>query len=580
MRQQFTDYQFTSIGGKNAMSEKTQRHHPKPASKSAPSSPTDIARETFKRLALERIAPTPDAYRKLYFEISGVNDAEAVKIEVPSVASQDEMTPSEAEKLLENFAKSLQKSSGDLASFGHRFGRAHKAKNWDDYAKALEEMTGKIQIKASSKGIELVDTAATIAEPVPRKISLVDDSSSDKQKEALLKDSLFRTLSMALSSLLKSTPQLASDSEAIGEGFRAATTEAELNTLAARLKQLCFQIELKSGDTAEQQELLLRLFSLLLENVRELLDDDSWLHGQIEVVQNLIAGPIDHRALQEATRSLRDVIYKQGVLKHSLSESKTSVKNMMATFIDRLDVMTNTTSQYQAKIDAYSRQIAQTRDHYEVETIIHGILDETQAIQSEASRSQQIMLAAQKEVKEAEIRIKELEDKLTQMSELVREDQLTGSLNRRGLDDIFEREADRADRRGTPLCAAMLDLDNFKKLNDTHGHAAGDEALIHVVRIVKQTLRSIDVIARYGGEEFLILMPETSLDEAAKAMMRVQRELTTHFFTANDQRLFITFSAGVALRAEHEPQESVLKRADKAMYEAKKSGKNRVIMAQ
>lgn len=561
------------------MSEKTQRHHPKPASKSAPTSPTDIARETFKRLALERIAPTPDAYRKLYIEISGIDDTESIKVEVPRISNQDELTPSEAENLLVDFAQSLQKTSGDLASFGHRFGRALKTKNWGDFAKGLEELTGKIQIKASTKGIELVESAAAIVDPPPRKISLVDDAGADNQKEVLLKDSLFRTLTMALSSLLKSTPQLASDSEAIGEGFKAANSEAELNSLAARLKQLCFQIELKSGDTAEQQELLLRLFALLLENVRELIDDDNWLHGQIEVVQNLIAGPIDHRALQEATRSLKDVIYKQGVLKHSLSESKTSVKNMMATFIDRLDVMTNTTSQYQSKIDAYSRQIAQTRDHNEVESIIHGILDETQTIQSEASRSQQIMLAAQKEVKEAEIRIKELEDKLAQMSELVREDQLTGSLNRRGLDDIFEREADRADRRGTPLCAAMLDLDNFKKLNDTHGHAAGDEALIHVVRIVKQTLRSIDVIARYGGEEFLIVMPETSLDEAAKAMMRVQRELTTHFFTANDQRLFITFSAGVALRAPHEAQESVLKRADKAMYEAKKSGKNRVITA-
>lgn len=579
MRQLFTDYQFTSIGRKSAMSEKTQRPDPKSTSKSVTKSPTDIARETFKRLALERIAPTPDAYRKLYVEISGIDDTESVKIEMPQMPAQVELTPSEAENLLENFAKSLQKTSGDLASFGHRFGRALKAKNWGDFAKGLEELTSKVQIKPSSKGIELVESASTTVNALPRKISLIDDAGTDNHKEELLKDSLFRTLSMTLSSLLKTTPQLADESDAIGAGFKTANTEAELNTLAARLKQLCFQIELKSGDTAEQQELLLRLFALLLENVRELLDDDNWLRGQIEVVQNLIAGPIDHRALQEATRSLKDVIYKQGVLKHSLSESKTSVKNMMATFIDRLDVMTNTTSQYQAKIDAYSRQIAQTRDHYEVENIIHGILDETQTIQSEASRSQQIMLAAQKEVKEAEIRIKELEDKLAQMSELVREDQLTGSLNRRGLDDIFEREADRADRRGTPLCAAMLDLDNFKKLNDTHGHAAGDEALIHVVRIVKQTLRSIDVIARYGGEEFLIVMPETSLDEAAKAMMRVQRELTTHFFTANDQRLFITFSAGVALRAPREAQESVLKRADKAMYEAKKTGKNRVITA-
>ena len=74
-------------------------------------------------------------------------------------------------------------------------------------------------------------------------------------------------------------------------------------------------------------------------------------------------------------------------------------------------------------------------------------------------------------------------------------------------------------------------------------------------------------------------MPETTLEEAAQAMSRVQRELTTHFFTVNDQRLFITFSAGVALRTEYETQESFVKRTDNAMYEAKKSGKNRVVKA-
>ncbi|MFA9275015.1 MAG: GGDEF domain-containing protein [Candidatus Aquirickettsiella gammari] len=544
-----------------------------------PKSPTDIARETFKRLALERVAPTPEAYRKIYVEISGADDEHA-KVEVPQIQADAQISPSEAENLLIDFAKSLQKSSGELASFGHRFGRALSAKNWNDYAKALNELAEKVTSKPSSANlISLVDPLPAAALPVTKKISLVDDENNSNQRETILKDLLFRTLSMALTSLLKTTPQLAEESESISQAIKVAGNESELNHISARLKQLCFQIELKSGDTAEQQELLLRLFALLLENVRELLDDDNWLRGQIEVVQSLIAGPIDHRALQEATRSLKDVIYKQGVLKHSLAESKTSVKNMMATFIDRLDVMTNSTSNYQLKIDQYSQKISNTRDLNEVENIIHGILSETQTIQNEASRSQQIMLAAQKEVKEAEVRIKELEDKLAHMSELVREDQLTGSLNRRGLDDVFEREADRADRRGTPMCAAMLDLDNFKKLNDTHGHAAGDEALIHVVRIVKQTLRSIDVIARYGGEEFLIVMPETSLEEAARAMTRVQRELTTHFFTANDQRLFITFSAGVALRAPHEEQESVVKRADKAMYEAKKSGKNRVVVA-
>lgn len=536
-------------------------------------SPTDIARETFRQLAIQRIAPTPDAYRKLYNDISGVIEppVEAVPEKLPEI--------SEAESLLASFAIGLQTSTGEYASFGQRFSRAVKTGNWQDYSKGLTQLTERILAAptAPANNISLVDPAPP---PAPVKnISLVDDGPVEDPRLRILKDLLYRTLSLALTSLLKPNPNLASESEELGNAVKTAGNEAELNQIASRLKQLCFQIELQSGDSAEQHELLLRLFDLLLTNIHDLLDNDNWLRGQIEVVQNLIAGPIDHRALQEATRSLKDVIYKQGVLKNSIAESKTSVKNMMTAFIDRLNAMADSTGAYQHKMGTYSMQLSSAKNVAEVSDLIATILSETKEVQSETLRSRDMIVAAQKEVSEAEARIKELENKLAHMSELVREDQLTGSLNRRGMDDVFDREADRADRRKTPLCVALLDLDNFKKLNDTHGHAAGDEALVHLVRIVKQTLRSIDVVARYGGEEFVIIMPETQLEEAAQAMMRVQRELTKHFFTANDQRLFITFSAGVALRNPGEPQEATLKRADRAMYEAKQSGKNRVIKA-
>ncbi|MES2037556.1 MAG: GGDEF domain-containing protein [Pseudomonadota bacterium] len=539
-------------------------------------SPTDIARETFRQLAIQRIAPTPEAYRKLYNDIAGVPDVPA------EAAPPPETTPkiSEAEILLANFANNLQLSTGDMSSFGQRFSRAIKTGNWQDYGRGLTQLAERITAPPAAPGnnISLID------DPVPapvasKNISLVDDGPVEDPRLRILKDLLYRTLTLALTSLLKPTPQLAGESESLGMSVKTAVNEGELNQIAGRLKQLCFQIELQSGDSAEQQEVLLRLFDLLLTNIHDLLDNDNWLRGQIEVVQNLIAGPIDHRALQEATRSLKDVIYKQGVLKNSIAESKTSVKNMMTAFIDRLNAMADSTGVYQHKMGAYSQQLSSAKNVAEVNDLIRNILNETKEVQSETLRSRDMIVAAQKEVSEAEARIKELENKLAHMSELVREDQLTGSLNRRGMDDVFEREADRADRRNTPLCVALLDLDNFKKLNDTHGHAAGDEALVHLVRIVKQTLRSIDVVARYGGEEFVIIMPETQLEEAAQAMMRVQRELTKHFFTANDQRLFITFSAGVALRNSREPQEETIKRADKAMYEAKQSGKNRVIKA-
>jgi diguanylate cyclase len=253
---------------------------------------------------------------------------------------------------------------------------------------------------------------------------------------------------------------------------------------------------------------------------------------------------------------------------------------MMITFIDRLSAVATSTGDYHEKIDIYSRKISQAPDINTLNKILDDVMRETRSAQQEALKSRDEMIQARQEVQEAENRIHMLESKLEQMSELVREDQLTGSLNRRGLDDVFEREVARSERRHTPFCIAMLDLDDFKKLNDTHGHLAGDEALIHLVKVVKETLRTMDVIARFGGEEFLIMLPDTPLEEAAQTITRVQRELTKQIFMHNNEKLLITFSAGVALRQPNEDQTALIKRADAALYRAKQAGKNRVVVAE
>jgi diguanylate cyclase len=253
---------------------------------------------------------------------------------------------------------------------------------------------------------------------------------------------------------------------------------------------------------------------------------------------------------------------------------------MMMTFIDRLGQVAASTGDFHEKIGGYSDKISKADNIAELNSILDEVLKETRLVQSEALKARDKMMLAKQEVQDAEARIHSLEAKLQHLSELVREDQLTGSLNRRGLDDVFERETARSDRRGTPLCIAVLDLDDFKKLNDTYGHIAGDAALKHLVKIVKDTLRSMDVIARFGGEEFLILMPETSVEAAASTMTRLQRELTKHFFLHDNEKVLITFSAGVALRRPNEEQTELVKRADKAMYTAKQTGKNRVVIAE
>jgi diguanylate cyclase len=189
------------------------------------------------------------------------------------------------------------------------------------------------------------------------------------------------------------------------------------------------------------------------------------------------------------------------------------------------------------------------------------------------------MLAAQGEMQEAEQRIRRLEAELRDLSEQVRADQLTGSLNRNGLDEVFAREKNRAERHDRPLCVALLDVDNFKRLNDTYGHAAGDDALRHLVRVVKAALRPADMVARLGGEEFVIVLPESTVESAVQTMTRLQRELTKHFFLHDNEKLLITFSAGVARHRHGEDQAALLQRADRAMYQAKHSGKNQVAVA-
>jgi diguanylate cyclase (GGDEF)-like protein len=136
---------------------------------------------------------------------------------------------------------------------------------------------------------------------------------------------------------------------------------------------------------------------------------------------------------------------------------------------------------------------------------------------------------------------------------MVRHDQLTGALNRKGLEETLDRELARAQRRQTPICLALLDVDNFKRLNDTYGHQTGDDALIHLARVIRETMRPHDTLARYGGEEFLIILPDTSIDDAMTALTRLQRELTKRFFLHNNEKLLITFSAGVTAFREGEP---------------------------
>ncbi len=519
-------------------------------SKKPAQSPVDIAREAFQQLATRRIAPTPDAYREAYEEIVG---------------TKSDLKP---EGVLAAFAQHLTQQPGDIGKLGLRLTMAINGSDWKDYNDELDNF-----VEQYFPSRNLVPHGQLVP------IDLEREFIRDSKKEKMLREVLARVLIFNMASLLIEAPELANESKSIGLDLKTAFSEQAMNEVIGRLKQMSFQIELKSEDIALQQELLMRLFQLLLENIHGLLEKGSWLSSQITAVQELINGPISKTSLADATKTLKEVIFKQGLLKNTLSEEKVTAKNMMLTFVDRLSAMVSTTDNYHKTIATFSQQISQASDISDLNSVLNGIMNATKDAQDEALRARDEMINARQEMQKAEARITALESQLVHMGELVREDQLTGSLNRRGMDESLEREIINADRLGAPLCIALLDLDDFKRINDTHGHATGDEVLVHLVNVVKETLRKLDVIARFGGEEFLVLLPETEPAEAMQIITRVQRELTKRIFMHNTQRLLITFSAGVAYRAQGETQADLIKRADVALYKAKNAGKNRVILA-
>jgi diguanylate cyclase len=126
---------------------------------------------------------------------------------------------------------------------------------------------------------------------------------------------------------------------------------------------------------------------------------------------------------------------------------------------------------------------------------------------------------------------------------------------------------------------ALIDIDNFKKLNDSLGHAAGDVALKSLASAVRERLRPVDHLARFGGEEFVVLLPGTGIEEAQQALTRLQRSLSAALFMHDGREVFVTFSSGVTAWRSGEALAVTLERADEALYEAKRTGKNRTCVA-
>lgn len=590
---------------------------------SALSNPSDIARETLRRLALQRIPPTPDNYLRLYHEIAGTDpgSAEFPTRFVGRLARRLPRDTVERQRLARQLDQAL--AGGDVTTaersldqyldgirvdaspgWNELIGRllrqwegrqlgwttARKRESLERVLLASDPATLFARLQAllnawgqsptdpelpSSGNAPAVDSGPAPAAPAPT-VHLLSHPESAELLDGL-RALLLQTLESVIPAFLCDEAELVADAQVIAATVRGAADRRGLDVAGRQLRKFALRLEGVAIDATEIRSALLGLLRLLVRNIDELVIDDRWLHGQIETLRTLIDQPLDIRLLDDAELHLKDVIYKQSQLKHDLTRAQQQLKAMLSGFVDQLASFSASTDSYQGQLDHCARQIAAAHDIADLGKALDQVMSATSAIQDETRRSREELAHSRERVQHAEAEIAAMQQALDEAGRARRHDRLTEALNRSALETLHAREAERAARHHKPLCLALLDIDNFRRLNEAHGQGSADAALRHLAGTVRQFLRPHDALARYSDEEFALLFPETALDAAEAALIRLQRELTRSFFMSGQQKLVITFSAGVTPCEPGEALDAAVARAHAAVDQARRSGKNQVV---
>ena len=167
-----------------------------------------------------------------------------------------------------------------------------------------------------------------------------------------------------------------------------------------------------------------------------------------------------------------------------------------------------------------------------------------------------------------------MHESISLLYEAATHDEKTGLYNNKFFETILEMEIDKTKRGKEQLCLMMIDIDFFKKINDTYGHMKADELLAELAHVLKKRVRKYDVVARFGGEELIILLPETSLKNAKMLSTRIQKEVHSNKFL---KKHGLTISGGITEFKKNDTKARFKSRADKALYKAKKGGRDQFI---
>ena len=517
----------------------------------------ELARETLKQLISRKLAPTPANYQVVFNEIAGLSSQPPFPVEQLRKITKDlpAKTPGQQkQRSLVEYAVTQQSWEG-----------VHKA------LVAYGSFTPKAGTENSGFG------ALTANEPLaPAAVPALPPSGAPALTADFL-EQIARLIEFARPALGTDDARFTEQTQELLRFMRRPG--ADIVQVKQMLSTFGHRVSFAAEDQAEIKSTLLHLLRLIMENISELSLDDRWLKGQVDALMSAATPPLTLRRLDDVERRLRDVMFKQAEAKGRAVEAQEEMRQMLGTFIERLSLMTDSTSAYGGKMEEHAKQIEQAKSFEELTPVLKEVVSATRTMAHDSLSARNELRGMRERAQATEAEIMKLHMELDRVSAQARHDPLTGALNRKGLEEALNRELSNVRRKETPLCVALLDIDNFKRINDDLGHTTGDQALAHLAQVARDSMRPQDTLARYGGEEFVILLPDTPLDKGIEAMTRLQRELTKRFFLAGVDKVLITFSAGVAQLAPNEESPSAIKRADQAMYMAKRAGKNRVLGA-
>jgi diguanylate cyclase len=591
--------------------------------------PAQLAKAALRRLALDKIEPTPENYARAWRQESGeppgaaplperaqrlferlaarVFEGDAtVGVGAELVQNMSQGRWDQAERTLQNapgadggaiatlierIVRGIERSSKGWTSARkkeslHRVlgGSRSDARrlqqrltqlvgSWDGEASGTESGFGDSMLEPSATQPMPLDALADGSMPLSTTASSLSSPESLPWGRAV--EALGGTVQMALPPQDEEPHEI---SLSLARVLDRIDNEGATRELVDELQQLCQRAAPVLQHRHHLLDQLSTLCTELAASLSDLAEDDSWAKGQTAAMQVKIDEGLSARGVRAVSELLRDTRERQGQLREERARARDSLKLQINRMLSELDQLGSQTGLFHESVGRYADQIGKAESLESLAGTVREMVEESRSVQSLVQQTQARLHDENARTRGLTERVSELETEMRRLSDEVSTDQLTQIANRRGLLQAFDVERGRLERSGATLSVGLLDIDNFKRLNDELGHGAGDEALKALAAVVSKTLRPTDQVARYGGEEFVVLLPETPVEEGQQILTRLQRALTGGLFMHEQKQVFVTFSAGVTAYRPGEGIEATLERADQALYQAKRTGKNRTCL--